>query len=469
MDRDSSLKVALISLGCPKNLVDSERMLAILAEAGCVVAAPMDEADVIVVNTCGFLSSARRESLEFIDEAIACKRRGPARRVVVAGCLVNRDAERLYELRPEIDAIVGVDNRHEILSAVVGKRRVSKVDTHPAGRGSLLFNPKSAIRNLSDAGRFRLTPPHTAYLRISKGCSQRCTFCTIPAIRGPFRSKPPETVIAEARELIADGCLELNVIAQDTTRYGADFAGAGKDHGKPSVGFEGQWNLARLLRELDKLDGVRWIRLMYAYPDRITDELIDCIGECERVVPYLDVPLQHVVGPILKRMGRGMARGRIEALLARLRERIPGLAIRTTFIVGFPGETDAQFGELLDFVRAFRFDALGVFAFSPEEGTPAAAMDDQAPEDVKAERVEAVMLAQQEIAFDANARRVGERLDVLVDGLDEHGMCVGRHPGQAPEIDGICYLTEPQPAGKIVPAIVVDWDEYDLIVKAGED
>jgi len=316
MDCDPTLKVALVSLGCPKNLVDSERMLAILAEGGCMVAAPMDEADVIVVNTCGFLSSARRESLEFIDEAIACKRSGPARRVVVAGCLVNRDAEMLYELRPEIDAIVGVNNRHEILSAVAGKRRVTKVDTYPAGCGSSrVIRPSTssgqAIRNLSDAGRFRLTPRHTAYLRISKGCSQRCTFCTIPAIRGPFRSKAPDTILAEARELIADGCLELNVIAQDTTGYGEDFFSEHNAHGTICAGIEGQWNLARLLRKLDKLDGVRWIRLMYAYPGRFNNELIDCIGGCEHVVPYIDMPLQHISDPILKRMGRRVTRGRI--------------------------------------------------------------------------------------------------------------------------------------------------------------
>ena len=444
MRSDQALRVSLVSLGCPKNLVDSERMLAILAEGGCLAPAPMDEADVIVVNTCGFLSAARDESLDVIGEALEQKRRGPARRVVVAGCLVNRDAEKLYEICDGIDAIVGVNNRQEILAAVTGEERFTRVAA-PAGDG------QSAIRVSSDAGRFRLTPRHTAYLRISEGCSRRCTFCTIPAIRGPFRSKPAETVLAEARELIADGCLELNVIGQDTTSYGTDL--------------EGGADLARLLRQLDALDGAQWIRLMYAYPSGFDERLAGAIAACEHVVPYVDVPLQHVSDPILKRMGRGTTRARTEALLGTLRQRIEGLALRTTLIVGFPGETDAQFEELLDFVREFRFDALGVFAFSPEEGTPAAAMGDPIPDGVKADRAETIMFAQQEIAFEANRLRVGESIEVLVDGLDEQGRCLARSPAQAPDIDSVCILTEPRPTGAILPARIVDWTEYDLIVE----
>jgi ribosomal protein S12 methylthiotransferase len=502
------ITVSLVSLGCPKNLVDSEKMLALLAEGGCVVGAAMDQADVIVVNTCGFLSAARRESLAVIREALSHKSAGRCRRVVVAGCLSNRDGPKLYDQAPGIDAVVGVNDRDEILAAVAGARRVTLLPdaaedqfgfrisdfglkTSPgAEKAHLSGNPKSEIPNLEsempnlksgisnpksgipnpksilvpdDTGRFRLTPRHTAYLRIAEGCSQRCTFCTIPAIRGPLRSKPPEVVLREARELIDDGAVELNVIAQDTTAYGMDL---GRDaHVSGSGGFaRRRGDLAHLLRRLDSLDGVRWIRLLYTYPRRFTDSLIDAIAECRRVVPYVDLPLQHVCDPILRRMGRGVTGKTVEALLARLRRRIPGLVLRTTFIVGFPGETDGQFAELLEFVRGFRFDALGVFEFSPEEGTPAAAMPRQVPAQVKAERARAIMLAQQEIAFAASALKVGEPIEVLVDGLDASGRCVGRHYGQAPDIDGLCILRRPRPAGTFVRAAVKAWKGYDLVV-----
>ncbi len=430
----------MVSLGCPKNLVDSEKMLALLAEGGCLVGAPMEDADVIVVNTCGFLSAARDESLDVLAEALACKESGGARRVVVAGCLVNRDAEKLFELAPGVDAIVGVNDREDILAAVTGTQRVAKVAACTGAPGS-------------DAGRFRLTPRHTAYLRISEGCSQRCTFCTIPDLRGPFRSKPPEDVLAEAQELIADGAVELNVIGQDTTSYGQDLGGGE--------------SLASLLRTLDALDGAEWIRLLYAYPRNFTDELIDAMADCSHVVPYVDIPLQHISDGVLRRMGRRVTRVQTEELLAKLRSRIEGMTIRTTFITGFPGETDAQFEELLDFVREFRFDALGVFEFSPEEGTPAAALDGAIHDDVKAARAEAIMLAQQEIVFAANEAMVGREIDVLVDGIDERGVCVGRSAAQAPDIDSVCCLTQPVEAGRFVRGEVVGSDDYDLIVGSG--
>jgi len=440
MPRSAPPSVALVSLGCPKNLVDSEKLLAHLAEGGCVVGAPMDEADVIVVNTCGFIAPAVAESLEVLREAVACKRAGSARRVVVAGCLVNRDGEALFDLVPGIDAVVGVHDRDGILKAVTGRRRFARV--------SPCSGPAA-----SDAGRFRLTPRHTAYLRIAEGCSRRCTFCTIPALRGPFRSKPPEQVLDEARELIADGAVELNVIAQDTTAYGRDLGGG--------------VTLASLLRRLDRLEGAEWVRLMYAYPHRVTDGLIDMLAGAARVVPYLDIPLQHVADGVLKRMGRGVSRAQTERLLDRLRRRIDGLVLRTTFIVGFPGETDEDFRELLAFVRDFRFDALGVFPFYPEAGTPAEGMPGRVGEAVAHERREAIMLAQQEIAFEAARRRVGSGIRVLVDGTDADGTCVGRYYGQAPEVDSICRLTRPAPAGQFVDGRVVDCDGYDLVVDPG--
>jgi len=435
------IQVALVSLGCPKNLVDSEKILAQLAEGGCVVGAPMDDADVIVVNTCGFIEPAIEESLGVIREAAACKRAGRARRLVVAGCLVNREGAALRDRVPEIDAVVGVNDREEVLAAVFGRGPAARVSPCSGGVGS-------------DAGRFRLTPPHTAYLRIAEGCSRRCTFCTIPAIRGPYRSKPPEQVLAEARELAADGAVELNVIAQDTTGYGRDLGGGA--------------TLAGLLGSLSAVDGVAWVRLMYAYPHRITEALIDALAGCERVVPYLDIPLQHISDGVLRAMGRGITRGQTERLLGRLRERIDGLVLRTTLIVGFPGETEAQFGELLAFVEDFRFDALGVFPFYPEQGTPAAELPGAVPEPVARERQEAIMLAQQRIAFAANEARVGSGVRVLVDGTDAEGACVGRHYGQAPDVDSLCRLTRPASAGRFVAGRVVDWEAYDLVVEPDE-
>ena len=435
----------MISLGCPKNLVDSEKMMAQLATGGCVVGAPMAEADVVVVNTCGFVSAAREESLAVIREALAHKQARGDARVVVAGCLVNRDGEALFEAAEGIDAIVGVNDRERLLRAVLGSRRVSRVTA---------YEEVGRRRILSDAGRFRLTPRHTAYLRISEGCSQRCTFCTIPSIRGPFRSKTPGDVLAEARELLVDGAVELNVIGQDTTSYGMDF----DENVSPC-------DLASLMSSLADLDGARWIRLLYAYPMRFSPRLIDVIAERENIVKYVDIPLQHMADGVLRRMGRRVTRAKTEDLLRRLRE-VPGLAIRTTFIVGFPGESEAEFAELLAFVKEFRFEALGVFEFSPEPGTPAARLKGAVDEAVKADRARQVMLAQRKIALVANRRRKGEGLDVLVDGLDAAGRCIARHAGQAPDIDGVCVLTPPRKAGTIVRATVTESDGYDLLVTA---
>jgi ribosomal protein S12 methylthiotransferase len=429
--------VAIVSLGCPKNLVDSEKLCSHLAEAGYLIGAPMEEADVILINTCGFLQSAREESLEIIAEAVTCKQTGNARRVVVAGCLVNRDGQALLSSIDGIDAIVSVNDRDAIVQAVQADARQTLLsDAGPAG---------------DDRGRFRLTSPHTAFLRIAEGCDHRCTFCTIPDIRGPFRSKPLDRVLAEAKELVESGAVELNVIAQDTTSYGMDLPD------KPT--------LATLLTELNKLEGVSWIRLMYAYPNNFTDELIDVMTTSDRIVEYVDMPLQHISDGVLKRMGRRITRVEIETLLAKLRDAMPNMTLRTTLIAGFPGETDEQFAELLTFVEEFEFDAMGAFAYSPEEGTPATTLPDQVSEDVKLQRVEQLMLAQQAIVFDTNDAVLGQLVDVLVDGVDNEGVAIARHSGQAPEIDSVCLLTGPAPVGEIVPAEIVDWQDYDLIVQ----
>lgn len=440
MSRSRPLYVAIVSLGCPKALVDSEKMLASLAEDGCIVGAPPQEADVVLINTCAFIAPAREESMEAIRQAVSLKRGGRVRRVVVAGCLPQREGAELLAAEPGIDAIVGVFQRDRIVEAVTGRQRGFHC---LEGRGGPC---------LDDLGRFRLTPRHTAYLRLAEGCSQGCSYCTIPAIRGPLRSKPMDLIVREADELAADGAVELNLIAQDTTAYGRDL-GDGTD-------------LAALLRRLDAVAGVRWVRLMYAHPASLSEAAIEAMAACPRVVRYLDMPLQHVSDDILRRMGRGYGRGRIEGLLGALRARMPGIALRTTFIVGFPGEGEREFEELMEFVGAQRLDAVGVFPYYPEAGTAAARLPGQVPDEIKDERLQRLMLAQQAIAFAANEARIGAGLEVLVDGADGEGRCFGRHAGQAPEVDGICRLTRPQPAGRIVRAKVVAGDDYDLVVEA---
>ena len=445
MDK-SQVTVAIISLGCPKNLVDSEKMLAVLAEAGCAVGAPMDDADVILVNTCGFLTSARQEALENIAQAVALKNTSRTHRVVVTGCLPTRDGEELYNTVPGIDAIIGVNDRELIVEAVLGDKTLTALtpDSIPFVASG---NQKTAP---GDAGRFRLTPRHTAYLRIAEGCNQKCTFCTIPAIRGPMRSKPSQMILNEARELISDGAVELNIIAQETTAYGADI----------------DTNLPNLLQQLDAVNGTQWLRLMYTYPRGFDDELIDAIVECDSVLPYIDIPLQHISDNILKRMGRNINRAATVALLEKLRDRIDGLIIRTSFIVGFPGETQQQFNELLDFVCDFQFDSVGVFEYSPEDGTLAAKMDDQISAAIAAERAAEIMAAQKAIIISANEAIIGSPIEVLIDGVDESGATIGRFYGQAPDIDGVCILTEPCEVGTIVQGTIVAAQEYDLIVEA---
>lgn len=434
--------VGFVSLGCAKNLVDSEKMLGQIAESGAVISGDESAADTIVVNTCGFLESSRQEALEVIHELADRKRRGKLQRLVVAGCLVQRDGEQLRVAVPEIDALVGVHNRDDVVRAVWRHARDADLDLYLGD-----YHPQP----WSDQGRLRLTPRHYAYVRLSEGCNQKCTFCTIPAIRGPMRSKTPDELVAECRELIADGVRELILIGQDTTSYGED---RGDERG-----------LAGLLRRLDAdCDGARWLRLMYVYPSVFTDAMIDAIAECERIVKYIDIPLQHINDRMLRAMGRRVTRRRTEALLEKLRRRIPGVTIRTTFIVGFPGETDAEFEELVRFVREFGFDAVGTFTYSREPDTPAGRMKGQLEEAVKQARHARLMLAQQEIAFAAARRRIGSRLDVVIDERNAE-RCVGRHAGQAPEVDAVSVLPASRYApGEWVPARCVDTAGYDLIV-----
>ncbi|MFQ5494987.1 MAG: MiaB/RimO family radical SAM methylthiotransferase, partial [Phycisphaerae bacterium] len=333
-------RVAFVALGCAKNLVDSEKMLGQLAQHGCLVAADESDADAVVINTCGFLEASREEADGVIREAVQRKARGEVRRVVVAGCLVQRDGASLLDRIDGIDALVGVHNRDDIVRAVLGS------DNGGGARPVDLFLGDYHAFTQLDNARLRITPRHYAYLRISEGCDQKCTFCTIPSIRGPMHCKPPEVVEAEARELVADGAVEINLIGQDTTSYGL-----GHDR------FDG--GLAGLLRRLDEVDGLEWIRLMYVYPTVLTDDILDAIVDSRRICHYLDIPLQHINDRVLKAMHRRIDRAETLRLLARLRDRIPDVTLRTTLIAGFPGESEAEFQELLDFVRDFRFDALG--------------------------------------------------------------------------------------------------------------
>src|SRR5262245_14198355 len=437
-------RYAFVSLGCPKNLVDSERMLGMLRLDGYELVNDPKGADFAVVNTCGFIEAARQESFAAIDEMLELKRRGDLRGVIVSGCLAERQKEALLEERPGIDHLVGVFGREEVTK--VADRLVGGLNEQRS-----VFRP-APTHPLPDTARLRITPKHFAFLKISEGCDRLCTFCAIPKMRGKHATKPIEEVVAEARELAADGVRELVIVAQDTTYYGTDL------YGEP--------RLVQLLHELDKVDGLDWIRLMYFYPMYVTDELIDTIAASKRIVPYLDMPLQHINDRMLRRMQRRVNRAETESLVAKLRDRIPNLAMRTTFITGFPGETDAEFDELVDFVGKQKFERLGVFTYSFEPDTPAAKLPEHLPEEVKAERRDRLMEVQQEVAFEWNDAQIGRRLDVIIDSAvpDEENAWIGRSYADAPDVDGVVYVTgEGLSTGSIVPCEIVARSEYDLV------
>jgi ribosomal protein S12 methylthiotransferase len=471
MMRESEIKtIAFVSLGCPKNLVDSERMLGLLANDGLTVTPDAEDADAIVINTCGFLEASKVESMGEIHRAIKLKEIGKCRRVVVAGCLVQRHKTGLLAEAPGIDRLVGVFDRDHIVEAVRGTGAAAARNRHYLGKYHDLSRRLADEMNLDssakqtktsrlpvfedDRGRLRLTPRHYAFLRVSEGCNQGCAFCTIPSIRGPMRSKPPEHILAEARELAADGAVELNLIGQDTTSYGTD------------IGYAS--GLAGLLRTLDQeLTDVHWLRLMYAYPSCFTDEMIRAIAECERVVKYIDMPLQHINDRMLTSMKRRVTRKQIETLLEKLRKWVPGITIRTTFIAGAPGESEAEHRELVEFVRDFGFDMMGVFAFSAEPGTPMGKMDGQIPEEVKQARVHDLMMAQQRIAFAKACQKIRQTAEVLIDrAADKKGKWIGRTSGQAPEIDSVTFVSGPDlHAGKLLSTKVCGSDGYDLVAE----
>jgi len=458
------MKVGLISLGCPKNLVDSEVMLGLARDAGHELTPEAADADVLVVNTCAFIDAAKQESIDAILEMARLKKTGACRRLVVTGCLAERYRDELRREIPEIDAVLGTGEVPGIVAAIDGERRAAA----PLAffRGPVPAPPPVAPRAphtlpsyLYDADTPRLltTPRHYAYLKIAEGCDYACAFCIIPTLRGAYRSRPADSILREARTLAARGVRELLLVSQDTTFYGVDRGQRGA--------------LATLLRELNAVDGLEWIRLLYLYPTTIDDATLAAMAECGKVCKYVDLPLQHASNGVLKRMRRPGTRQTYERLLARIRARVPGVALRTTFIVGFPGERDADVGELCDFVRDQAFDHVGVFTYSHEEGTTAHAFDDDVPEGDKRARRTRVMGLQKRLAAARQRSRIGARVRLLVDGpSSEHDLVLrGRLASQAPDIDSCVYLTECDPSswrpGEFVEAEIVGARGYDLLAR----
>ena len=433
--------VGLVSLGCPKNLVDSEVMLGRLREAGYEVVPEVGDADVIVVNTCAFIDRAKQESIDTILEMAREKESGRAKRLVVTGCLAQRyDADLRQEI-PEIDATLGTGQVDAIVEAVGGAATV----TDAAERLPTWIYEHTSPRVLS-------TPSYMAYLKISEGCDYTCTFCIIPTLRGKHRSRAVDDIVREAEALAARGVREVVLVAQDSTRYGLDL---GMRDG-----------LATLLRRLGRVDGLRWIRVMYAYPSTVTEPILDAIASEEKVVKYIDIPLQHASEPVLKRMKRPTGRGNLLGLVEKMRERVPGLTLRTSFIVGFPGETEDDFVQLLQFVEAAQFDNVGVFTFSDEEGTASFDLDGRVDQATKEARKRKLMSLQKKISTRRNRKRVGERIEVLVEGVHEETdfLLKGRTPGQAPEIDGAFLINDgTAEPGSFVTCEITEAHPYDLV------
>ncbi len=440
---------ALVSLGCPKNLVDAECMAGQLKEAGYRMLKRPDGVDFVLINTCGFIGDARKESYDAIEEMIGLKNCGFVKGVIVAGCLAERDREKMLERYPGIDQMLGVFGRDDVVAAV------ERFQTGFLEQRAV-FRPAPS-QPLHDDRRLRITPRHLAFLKIAEGCNRLCAFCSIPLMRGPYASKPLEEITVEAEKLAADGVQELIVIAQDTTFYGMD------NYGKPM--------LAEALRRLNAVEGFKWIRLMYLYPMHVDDELLDVIADSEKILPYVDIPLQHINDDVLRRMRRRVDRAATLNLLEKMRAKIPSLAIRTTLITGFPGETEEQFEELRRFVADQKFERLGAFAYCEEPGTAAAELDGKISEEEKLRRRDALLAVQQPIVFERNESLIGAQADVIIDSAvpKEKNAFVGRTYADAPEIDGVVYVTgEKLKTGDIVKAEIVGFQDYDLIAAAVE-
>lgn len=430
------MKIGVVSLGCPKNLVDSETMLGLIHEENYEITNDPSEAEIIIVNTCGFIESAKEESINTILQMAEYKKSGSCKYIIVTGCLSQRYAEELFNELPEADAIAGVEVYDEISSIIKRVMNGERFIMLERSKPDVIYTSKETF-----LPRILTTPSYTAYLKIAEGCDNCCSYCAIPKIRGPYRSKPMEQVLKEAKALTANGVKELIVVAQDTTRYGEDLPG-------------GKLLLADLLKELNKIESLKWIRVMYCYPNNFTDELIETFASLDKVCKYVDLPLQHASNRLLASMNRYDTREEVETLLAKLRKRIPGIVIRTTFIVGFPGETNADFEELKEFVEQQRFENAGVFAYSQEEGTVAGAMPNQIPDEIKQERYHELMALQAQISEEIHKDTEGQTLEVLVEGIEEDGsgLHYGRSYREAPDIDGLVFIENP---GDIKPGCFV--------------
>jgi ribosomal protein S12 methylthiotransferase len=464
------MKIGMVSLGCPKNLVDSEVMLGLAQEQGHQLTRDAADADVLIVNTCAFIDKAKQESIDTILEMAEHKKTGACKRLVVTGCLAERYRDELREQIPEIDAILGTGEVPEIVNALGGSKEqeppygsrvipLLRSNGEPVRPSAESPEPRDVPTYLYDASTPRLlaTPRHYAYVKIAEGCDYKCAFCIIPTLRGKYRSRTHESIVAEAERLAANGVKELLLISQDTTFYGIDRGDRGA--------------LARLLRALNQIDGLEWIRMLYLYPTTITDDVLEAMAESSKVCKYVDLPLQHASDRVLKRMKRPGTRAGYERLLNRIRERVPGVTLRTTFIVGFPGETDEDYAELESFIESVGFDHVGVFTYSHEEGTSAHGLEDDVPAAVKKRRQAGLMRLQRRLVQRAQRSRIGSQVRILVDGpSSEHDLVLrGRMEGQAPEIDPQVYLTDCDPSelapGQFIQAEVVGSRAYDLLVR----
>ena len=461
------MKVGMVSLGCPKNLVDSEVMLGLAQQSGHQLTPDAADADVLVVNTCAFIDKAKQESIDTILEMAELKKTGKCQRLIVTGCMAERYRDELRQQIPEIDAVLGTGEVPQIVDAIGIRDSGSGIRTIPLLRSngepieSRIPIPESRQVPTyiydADTPRLLATPRHYAYVKIAEGCDYKCAFCIIPTLRGQYRSRPAESIVREAQALAARGVKELLLISQDTSFYGNDRGERGA--------------LARLLRDLNTVDGLEWVRMLYLYPTTIGDDVLDAMADSEKVCKYIDLPLQHASDAVLKRMKRPGTRRGYEQLLARIRHRLPGVTLRTTFIVGFPGETADDYAQLEDFVRGVGFDHLGVFTYSHEEGTTGYALADDVPARVKRQRQSGLMNVQKKIVKKAQQLRTGHRVRLLVDGPSaEHELVLrARLEGQAPDIDPVVYLTDCDPSdfrpGQFLEAEIVGARDYDLLAR----
>ena len=455
-------RVGMISLGCAKNLVDAEIMLGSVLQRGMEITSRAEDADVLVVNTCAFIDSAKEESIDAILEAhqhLGLNRR-PDQKLIVSGCMSQRFARELRQEMPEVDAFIGLDQIRElgtIIEQILGKCPTLNVNSSNLHFDLAFTGARPTYIPDYDTPRFRLTPAHFAYMKIAEGCNHPCSFCVIPQMRGKHRSRPPNSILAELRQLVAEGVREINFISQDTTYYGMDLWEAKAGPRQPVDSTRGP-TLAALLREIQKIEGEFWVRLLYTHPAHWSDELIETIAECDKVARYIDIPLQHIDESMLSRMRRETSRAHIEDLVHKLRTRIPGVTLRTTFIVGFPGETDTEFETLLDFIRGTRFERLGMFKYSQEQGSRAAKMAEQVAAKIKNARYREAMLMQQQIAHDLARGKIGREMKLLVD--QPH---MARSEGDAPDVDARVVLSKPAPVGEFIWRNITGSRGYDLL------